>query len=359
MRMGYKQFAKELVDKVVKIAKTENKMSGFCIGNTAKIDHNGLYFTPIRNMGIMIVAGVIVYSERQAMEITKIVDGKINYLLVDSEKKIPTKMSRSGRAANIERAIREVIKKSTLWTYKGNSLVVDAVDSLLTHLTKDSLRGIGGKKVVIFGAGNIGSKLALSLVERGACVFVARRDQEKLKIIVKALNFIRPLYTTSCITEIKDNEKAVQRADILIGVTNGVPVITSRMIRQLVPGALVVEIGKGSIHTAAIKTAEKLGIAIYRLDISAALEGAISKLFALETILKYRLGRKVCCGVPIVSGGLLGKKGEIVVDNINNPKEVYGMANGKGDFLKMPVKKYNKILKVVRECKEKDEFGTG
>ena len=45
----------------------------------------------------------------------------------------------------------------------------------------------------------------------------------------------------------------------------------------------------------------------------------------------------------IVSGGQLGKKKDIIVDNINNPQYIYGIADGKGDFLErftnLPYKK--------------------
>ena len=120
----------------------------------------------------MVLGGVIVYSESQAIEIAKALDGEVDYVLVDAEKKIPAEMSLSGGAANVERAVREAVKKSKLWIYKGNDLSVEAVDTLLTELTKDRVRGVGSAKVTILGAGNLGSKLALKLVERGAHVTI-------------------------------------------------------------------------------------------------------------------------------------------------------------------------------------------
>jgi hypothetical protein len=45
-------------------------------------------------------------------------------------------------------------------------------------------------------------------------------------------------------------------------------------------------------------------------------------------------GRKKIDSCFYVSGGELGKKGDIVVDNVYKPKNVYGIANGKGDFKK-------------------------
>ncbi len=332
--MEYKKHTEEIVEKVLKIARYENKLSGFCIGNTAKIDKNGLYFTPLRHTAVMVIAGAIVYSEKQAIDIARIVDGKVNYILVDAEKKIPDAMSLAGEPANVERAVREVIKKSTLWVYKGNDIAVEAIDGLLSYLTKDFLRGIGGKKVTILGAGNLGCKLALKLVERGAHIFITRRDSKKVQAISEALNYIKPSYTTAQVVGMTNNEAAAAAADILIGMTAGKAVITSRMIKSLVPNALVIDVGKGTLHSAAIRTAERLKIEIYRLDVSAAFEGMISSLFAMENLVKKRMGRRLFNSTPIVSGGLLGRKDEVVVDNVHNFTMIYGIADGKGDFVR-------------------------
>jgi hypothetical protein len=333
LKIKHLQHLEKLVQKILEIAKEENKLAGFSIGNTAKMDLNGFYYTPIRNTAIMVTGGIIVYSEKQAIDITRYVDGKVQYILVDAEKKIPNTMSLSGEPANIERAVRETIQKSRLWIYKGNDLSVEAVDNLLSYLTKDGLRGIGGKRIAILGAGNIGSKLALKLVERGAEVVMTRRDEIKLKSIARALNYIKPAYTTAEITCTTDNEKAAMGAEILIGATSN-PIISKGMIKNLAKKSLVVDVGKGALQPEAIQVAEEMGITIYRLDVSAAFEGIIHRLWTIENALNNKLGRRLFKGEPIVSGGLLGRKNEIVVDNVFHPKEIFGIANGRGDFVR-------------------------
>lgn len=357
--MDHKQRILELIDKVTKIAKAENKLTGFCIGNTAKIDDHGLYFTPLRNTSFMVVAGVIVYSEKQAVEVTEFVDGRVQYLLVDAEKKIPASMSLSGEPANVERSVRETIKKSNLWIYKGNDLSVEAVDGLVMQLTKNSLRGVGGKKVTILGAGNLGSKLALKLVERGGHVFITRRDKKKVKILSEALNLIKPSSTVAKVIGLTDNHKAAKGADILIGMSQGTPLITPQMIRGLSPGAFIIDGGKGTLQPAALKAAETLKIPVYRLDISAVFEGLVSELWAIENIIEKRLGRRSLCGQTVISGGLLGRHGEIVVDNISKPLVVYGMANGRGDFIRnLSEKQIKSINSIERYIKVYSSKGT-
>ncbi|MCF7907785.1 MAG: NAD(P)-binding domain-containing protein [Candidatus Omnitrophica bacterium] len=334
--MSYTRQARDLLKVILNLAKAENKLSGFCISNTAKIDKQGLYFTPVRNTPRMVIAGVVVYSEKQAIEIAEIVDGKVDYILVDAEKKVSGEMSVSGVAANVERSVREILTKSKLWVYKGNDLAVEALDSLLSYLTKDSLRGVGAKKIAIIGAGNLGCKLALKLVERGAHVFITRRDRDKVASIARVLNYIKPRYTNAEVVGTVDNEAAAKNADILIGMTQGIPVITEKIIANLSTQALIIDGGKGTFYPAAIKMARERGIEIYRLDVSSAFEGAIATLFSLEDAMKNRIGRRLLYGEPIVAGGLMGREGDVVVDSIFEPKIIYGIANGKGDFIRNP-----------------------
>ena len=41
----------------------------------------------------------------------------------------------------------------------------------------------------------------------------------------------------------------------------------------------------------------------------------------------------------IISGGQIGKDGDIVVDNYNKPKQVIGIADGMGDIKEKNIKK--------------------
>ena len=101
----------------------------------------------------MVVSGIIVYSETYAKKAAKYLDGKVDYILVDAEKRFHLK---NGDPSNIERRVKEVLKNS-MWVYKGNDLTVDAVD-IFDQLFK-KLRGIGGKKILIIGAGILVLKL--------------------------------------------------------------------------------------------------------------------------------------------------------------------------------------------------------
>ena len=64
---------------------------------------------------------------------------------------------------------------------------------LIDQYFNNDLRGVAGKKIGIIGVGNIGSKVALYLTEKGAKVYLNRRDIKKLKKISSAINLIKPI----------------------------------------------------------------------------------------------------------------------------------------------------------------------
>jgi hypothetical protein len=303
----------------------------------------------------MVSAGVVVYSEEQAALIADLIDGKVDYILVDAEKKIPHHQD-TNELANVERTVREHIKLSTLWMYKGNDLSVDAVDGFLAQLTKNDVRGIGGKQIVILGAGNVGFKLALRFVERGAHVLITRRNQEALQALVKAINIIKPAYTQAVVEGCLDNAKAAKGAQVVIGTSDGVPMITSAMIDSMAQGAIIIDVGKGVLYPEAFVEARKRGIDIYRLDISAAFEGLVHHLWAVEQLVNYKLGRKDFYQEHIISGGLLGAYEDIVVDNVHDPKQVYGMADGKGDFIRRLEENQLKRLEAFKRLIEQGDL---
>ena len=81
---------------------------------------------------------------------------------------------------------------------------------------------------------------------------------------------------------------------------------------------------------------------VYRIDISAALNGFINKSLMIEKMRPEQLGRRKILGVTIVSGGLLGDYENLIVDNLRKPKFIYGMSDGQGDFIRNQTSKQKK-----------------
>lgn len=337
-----------IVAEVCRLARVESKLTGFCIGNTRKINATGLYFSPLRNTSRLVAGSVIVYDVDQAVAVAVAVDGNVDYVLVDTEKKISPELYGADNVGNVERAVRETVKRSRVLTYKGNDLTVDSIESLIVQILSTYPKGLSGKKAAIIGAGNVGSKLALKLVERGMDVTLVRRNAVKLAAIVTALNIIKPAETMATVSASADGLSAAQDAHLLVGLTQGTPVITAAMVDALAPGGVLLDGGKGCCEPAAIRRAQDTNIPIYRADIRPGFEGHLGMLLETERIVQHALGRADFDGVPVVSGGLLARADEVVVDSIAEPHATFGLANGLGDFVRELDDAQTRRLETVR-----------
>ena len=205
-------------------------------------------------------------------------------------------------------------------------------------ITKEQNQSIG-----IIGAGNIGSKIGLYLTERGAKVYLNRRNKKKLSHIVKAINLLKPSNSKENAIQ-SDKLTAARNADVLIGSSNGKAVIDSKMINSLKKNSIIIDAGKGTLTEKALSLAIKRKFKIYRVDIFPSLEGLIAKSFSMENqIVKYSKKKKVN-GFNILNTGVLGRYGDIIVDNIDDIKIVYGICDGKGDFIRKIPTKYKTII---------------
>jgi hypothetical protein len=89
----------------------------------------------------------------------------------------------------------------------------------------------------------------------------------------------------------------------------------------------------------------------------AGLSGEIVNVLETYELINRIMGRTEIAGVQVVSGGVLGRRGDVVVDSITNPTRIIGIADGKGQLL--PDEKrtfYNEELKKVKTELAKRKF---
>ena len=142
------------------------------------------------------------------IKVIEIIDGQVDYIFVDNEKiillqnfkdlkSVTNKLSNEFKFIgnkNLSYICFDRIKKSKIFEFKPSDITVNATWSFLSQ----RLNFLSGKKVSILGSGNIGSKLALKLVESNVNVSITRKNNYKGKIIAP-MN-IKSENTASCIT---------------------------------------------------------------------------------------------------------------------------------------------------------------
>jgi hypothetical protein len=341
--MDFTVEAKKLALETVSLAKKSKKISAFCISCTSNVRKNKLFFTPIRVTPYVVCANVILFSKDEARKIVRVIDGLVDIIFVDAEEKIKN-------LSNLANFVQKEAKESKVFSIKINDITAESADALVAQYFKD----LKNKKAAIIGCGNIGSKIALKLVERGAKVFITRQDENEIKCIADGLNLIKPKNIPSNFVGMTDNYEAVRNADIVIGFTPGTPVIDKKMVDMMNRNGMIIDGGIGTIFEGTIEHAKKKGIRAIRLDIRAGFSGAITTVIETENFIKNVIGHKKIDGIDVVAGGFIGKRGNIIVDNISNPTKVIGVANGEGGvlgpiFSKEHIKNLEKIRKRIEK----------
>jgi hypothetical protein len=332
----------------------------FTIATTSKQEEKP-YITPIRNTNDFVVSGCVIFNQTLLLEINRIIDGNVDIVLVDSEKKIPLMIHENiddlsndiyklhntigfVETGNLSKICFNSIKKSKIFEYKPNDLTVNATWLFLSQ----RLNFLSGKKISILGAGNIGSKLALKLVECGSEVHIHRTNIYKGNTIAQGLNVIKPENTVSNIVYHENKLQTSFMSDVVIGATNGIQVITLDIIKSIKKDAIIVDLGKNTLTKEAITYAIENSIEIYRTDVTASLEGFIYEVLKMNNILKNSYGKKDLGYCTIVGGGYFGKDGDIVVDNIQTPSMIFGISNGDGSMKKELSEENNKHIKELK-----------
>jgi ornithine cyclodeaminase/alanine dehydrogenase-like protein (mu-crystallin family) len=224
------------------------------------------------------------------------------------------------------------------------------VDAVWTFLST-KLNYLSGKRVAILGCGNIGSKLALKLVESGVNVVIMRRDVLKGESIASAINLIKPSASRGVATYNPSAVHASKLCDIVISAANAnTPILTLDIIQNISKGGFIIDIGKGNVPPNIIKRSFEKNIDIIRADITASLYGFISHRQKIQDIIQCKMGRaNIDSDISIVSGGIIGRCGEIVVDNFASPSLIYGVSDGIGNMKIYPNSTDKKNIETVKK----------
>ena len=253
---------KSTIIKIKKIAKLNNKISCVFLGNTVQKEKATFYITPIRENKKFVFCSVILFNDFVANKVAKMMDGHVNYILVDTEKKIQTKNTNLG-LVNIERPIKETIKKSKLRVYKANDLSILSTETLINYYFLNDKRGLSGKKAIIIGAGNIGFKLALKFVENGASTYLIRRNKKFLKNIIQTINIIKPKGTAANAYFLDKIPNDLTNFDIIIGSSDKKNLIKKKHVININNKKLFIDLGKGTFSKDCINVSVKVAFVVF------------------------------------------------------------------------------------------------
>ena len=305
--------------------------SVFVLGNTRVKDNKTFYWTPVRHCKNFISIGIVIFSEDEARVILEEIDGHVDYIFVDCEKK--SKNSNTIGLFNLERLSYELINKTFLKYYKGNDLTTDAVDKTILSILKKSSKLVGGCNILIVGMGNLGFKISLKLVERGANVYVLNRNAEKAIKLIDTINLIKPPETIASARFINNNIDIDFNFDIIVLTHIDTIPENDHIYLNTNKECFFIDVGKGCLTKNQINQLVKNGNICLRLDVGdSLLEYIYTEIIFDRTKTNFIPTQKILENRRIISTGLIGGKDDIVVDDAENPSFFYGICDGSGGF---------------------------
>jgi hypothetical protein len=224
-------------------------------------------------------------------------------------------------------AVRSQVRHSQVLTVRPNALSAAALDQLV-GLERPKL---GTEHAVVFGAGNLGARAGFLLAERGARVTLVRRNQAKLALITAGLRELLPDHLRG---RLSGARALNEPCDVLIGATPGVAAIGARELGHIAEGGLLVDAGGGTIEPEALARAHERKLRVLGLFIRPAWTAHVESLLEQRELLRScGAGRAIWRGVSIVSGGFIGQRGDVLVDDVSAPTRLLGIADGEGDTI--------------------------
>ena len=333
--VNYKELSRD-----ISALKKNKKKIVFTIGSTSKLGPNNSYLTPVRETRYLNILGINIYNKDDIKKVISTIHRFVDYVFIDCEKKIQNNFNVSEIINYFKIKNKKKFNKNFFFTYKANDLTVESADKFLEKKCINNNYVFG-----VIGSGNIGSKLALKINERGRKVYIFRRNLKKLITITKALNLIKNKYIKSNILFATSISEIVKKSNILISCSSSnKPVITKQLLKKCRNLKFVLDVGKQSVSEDGMIYAHENSIKIFRLDISISLISMIESYIKHDNSILKKIGRKKVNENFFVSGGYVGMKNDLIVDNVNNIKRIYGLADGSGNFKKrfgnLSLKKY-------------------
>ena len=355
----YKKIGKKFLKAKKILLKSKFKYLCVSITTNTSTDNKKIHCAPLRHIEDILIFGIVVYSTKQLNHITKFFDETIDVIFVDTEKKIPFNIGDKYKKnyiikknsfsnefvelGNLSTVLKSRIRKTPILEFKPNDITVEHA----WHIIRDHFKVLSKKKLTIFGAGNIGFKLALKLVESGVNVSLFRRSVEKCIQLSNAINLIKPISTLAEANFTNSPISACYGSDGIITCANQKSVIKVDYLKTIKPNGIIIDLGKGNLNRQAILYARKKKIKILRCDITETLIGYIRQNFLnyFSKTKKFNTFNKI----KVISGGYIGKTNSIIVNNSEKPREILGVSDGYGNFKKKLSKKNITDIKKLKQ----------
>ncbi len=305
---------KLLTNEIINESKKKGKKSILNIV-LSDIDKNENFISGFIQESPLFITGSIEIAEYEYIKglVPHICD-KFDFLLIDS----------SIKKSNDKLILKELMahfSTSNLLLYNDLLLWAKSVVSFITAMTGNLIN----KKIIVVGKNRLAKYLIDQMTDLGADVRAYEPAQDK----------------KYC--DIEPSENFLKKCNIIISCDR-LRKLAKEFVYKFSSIDFIFDAKINSIEEESLEYLYDQGIKLIRPDMRSAIAGEILHQISNLTMVRNDLGRSTIKGYNVVSGGLVGKKGEIVVDSISGPTRVIGVAQGNGKVSYWPNDREQEIV---------------
>lgn len=250
-----------------------------------------------------VLAFVELSTESALAEVLEAAAPVFRYFIMDAD-------SKRSNSADLISVAKTLLKDKPLFFYHDNHTWAESAIQLLQMLMGD----LQGKRVWMKGHGGL---------------FDALRGK---------------LGAWNVVWESEDSEP--KACDIIIGGSIRERVFDQFDPIRMQPDSVLLDVGIGNFSPEVIKAAMGAGCKIYRVDVRGGLSAMVLSLLETHDLVTQVMGKTTINGVEMVAGGEMGSDGAIILDHIQKPGAIIGVADGSGQ-IRLPEEKDEKALSFV------------
>lgn len=219
-------------------------------------------------------------------EIITMADGVFDAIAFDSDIKLPL-------SSELLQIAEKHIKQSKLFFYSDINTWADSAIQFVLQQEK----GLYGKSVLLAGEGAL------------------------YDAVLHRINYLGASIVT-------DTSVAI---DVVIGCALKSTSVDESIMNRLGLKPTLYDIGIGNFTLGLIEAAHSKAYPIYRIDIRAGISSLVINLLETDYLINKVMGRAKIKDVELVAGGMMGKKNAVIIDDINFPSSIIGVADGRGN----------------------------
>lgn len=321
-----REFSDRLERSVVEVlarSRASGKASAYCIGTTMNEGNEEYFVSAIRESEYHVCGNVMITHTRDLGEIARILNGRVDEILIDVERK-------RGTCAGVEEILKASAGKSSLGYFRGNEVAASSFEHILMKVCGMKGLSVAGLRACVVGTGHLGAKIAGILVEYGAEVDLLDADGGRALEVSRAIITMTARHCRGKVVAVGRTEMMKREYSLIVGVTNGVPAIDVEMIACVKDGGFIVDAGLRTLTDESIEKAGQRGLLVFCLMAKPGFGGMMATRFHAGKVAEKIARRDSGAGFSLVSGGVIGNSGDIIVDDAADPREVIGVAKGNG-----------------------------